>query len=96
MTITKRKRKPGGGRKATGKNTVTISFSVHKDYKEIIRALVFDKVKELKEGVKSATEINNSINKSMPMIKENTAVNYKGKMESDYLKQRRAAKSSKK
>lgn len=41
-------RRPGAGRKVTGRNTVTIAFSVHKDHKEIIRQTVFDKVNELK------------------------------------------------
>ena len=42
-------KRPGAGRPETGINTVTISFSVHKDFKEPIRQLVKAKIKELKE-----------------------------------------------
>lgn len=51
---TKAKKKTHGGarkragRPKTGNNTVTISFSVHKDFAEPIKALVKAKVAELK------------------------------------------------
>jgi len=39
----------GAGRKKTGVNTVTVSFSVHKDFATVVKATVKAKVTELKE-----------------------------------------------
>lgn len=98
-------KRPGSGRKQTGRNTVTIAFSVHKDYKEIIRQTVFAKVNELKaaenkpllpkDRVSAPTESIIASDKFYTKLKTGkVVVTPKGEIqkESEYLKQRRKSK----
>ena len=46
----------GAGRPATGKNTITVSYSIHKDFVPVINATVREKVAELKALQAKANE----------------------------------------
>ena len=64
--------RPGAGRKETGRNTISVSFSMHKDYKKIIKQLVYAKLKELKNGGGSGVKIGKQ--KPKPVVNSSVTV----------------------
>ena len=97
----------GAGRPKSGKNTVTISFSVHRDYAEVVKLAVKAKVAELKGATHYLVPIHPSITftdptqpvrqieKEIKIITEKTPISnkaVKNEAAQSFLDKRRAGK----